>query len=287
MVSKRLDLALNARLSPFQKIYLFLIAGFVLGPFIPLIIQSLSFRWAWPDLLPSTWWLQQRDTSLLPLAWDYVLSPYSRLWEATVNTVLIGGAVTLLCLVICLPAAKFLARERFKSKAAFEFFLSMPLIVPEAAIGIALLMIFIQLGLAGSYIGIIIVHLIPTIPYMIRMLTAVYQGLGREFEEQAMLLGANRFQVMWFVTLPMLMPGVVAGALFTFLVSSNIFLLTFFMGQGTIITLPTLLFSKISGGSLDASAAGIALVVTLPGIILLLMTERFIKEEAFGKGFGN
>ncbi len=58
-------------------------------------------------------------------------------------------------------------------------------------------------------------------------------------------------------------------------------------GQGKIITLPTLLFSKISGGTLDASAAGITLVVTVPGIILLLITERFIKEEAFGKGFGN
>ncbi len=281
------SLALNERLSPFQKLYLLLIAGFILGPFIPLIIQSFAFRWAWPDLLPSTWWLEQREKSFLPLAWDYVISPYSQVWEATVNTVFIGTVVTAICLVICLPAARVLARETFPGKPAFEFFLSMPLIVPEAAIGIALLMIFIHIGLAGSYTGIIIVHLIPTIPYMIRMLTAVYQGLGRDFEEQAMILGASRWQIMRMVTLPMLLPGVVAGALFTFLVSTNIFLLTFFMGQGKIVTLPTLLFSKISGGTLDASAAGITLVVTVPGIILLLITERFIKEEAFGKGFGN
>lgn len=279
--------ALSTRLSTFQKIYLLLFAGFILGPFIPLVIQSFAFRWAWPDILPSTWWLEQREQSMLPLAWDYVLSPYSRLWEATLNTVLIGLAVTAICLLICLPAARVLAREEFRGKAAFEFFLSMPLIVPEAAIGIALLMIFIKLGLAGSYSGIIIVHLIPTIPYMIRMLTAVYQGLGRDFEDQAMILGASRWQVLSLVTLPMLLPGVVAGALFTFLVSTNIFLLTFFMGQGKIITLPTLLFSKISAGTLDASAAGIALLVTIPGIVLLLITERYIKEEAFGKGFGN
>ena len=280
-------IALSDRLSPFQKLYLLLVAGFILGPFIPLIIQSFAFRWAWPDLLPSTWWLTQRERSPLPLAWDYVVSPYSRVWEATLNTVFIGCAVTVICLIICLPAARVLAREDFRGKPTFEFFLSMPLIVPEAAIGIALLMIFIYVGLAGTYIGIIIVHLIPTIPYMIRMLTAVYQGLGRDFEEQAMILGANRWQILRMVTLPMLLPGVVAGALFTFLVSTNIFLLTFFMGQGKIITLPTLLFSKISGGSLDPSAAGITLVVTIPGIILLLITERFIKEEAFGKGFGN
>jgi len=275
------------RLSPFQRFYLIAVGALIIGPFAPLIIQSLAFRWAWPDLLPSVWWFEQRERSPIPLAWDYVLSPYSRVWEATVNTLVIGLAVTFICLAICLPAARVLAWERFRGKSSFEFFLSLPLIVPEAAIGIALLMIFIRLGLAGSYVGIIIAHLIPTIPYMVRMLTAVYQGLGHEFEEQAMTLGANRWQVLRMVTLPMLMPGVIAGALFTFLVSSNIFLLTFFLGQGQIITLPTLLFSKISGGTLDASAAGITLIVSLPGIILLIISERFIKEEAFGKGFGS
>ncbi|SNT75653.1 ABC transporter permease [Paracoccus seriniphilus] len=286
-MAKKFNIALSSRLSPFQKFYLLVIAGFILGPFIPLIIQSFAFRWAWPDLLPGTWWLEQREKAMAPLAWDYVLSPYSRVWEATVNTVFIGTIVTVICLAICLPAARVLAREKFRGKSAFEFFLSLPLIVPEAAIGIALLMMFIRLGLAGSYVGIILAHLIPTIPYMVRMLTAVYQGLGRDFEEQAMILGASRWQVLRLVTLPMLLPGVVAGALFTFLVSTNIFLLTFFLGQGQIVTLPTLLFSKIAGGTLDASAAGITLIVTLPGIILLIISERFIKEEAFGKGFGN
>lgn len=59
MVGKNFKKALNTRLSTFQKIYLLLIAGFILGPFIPLVIQSFAFRWAWPDMLPSTWWLEQ------------------------------------------------------------------------------------------------------------------------------------------------------------------------------------------------------------------------------------
>ena len=273
-------------LSPFQKFYLAAVAAVILGPFLPLVIQSFSFQWDWPHLLPTTWWWTAREGSFLPQGWDYVLSPYSRVWEATVNTVFIGLVVMVLSLIICLPAARVLARESFRGKSGFEFFLTLPLIIPESAIGIALLMIFIRLGLAGTYWGIIIAHLIPTIPYMIRMLTAVYQGLGREFEEQAAVLGASRLQILRMVTIPMLMPGVVAGSLFTFLVSTNIFLLTFFLGQGSIITLPTLLFSKISGGNLDPVAAGLTLIVSVPGIILLIISERFIKEEAFGKGFG-
>lgn len=276
-----------AGLSPFQKFYLAAFAAVVVGPFLPLLIQSFAFRWDWPDVLPSQWWWEMHGRTRMPQSWDYVFSPYSRLWEATLNTLLIALTVTPLALLICLPAARVLARENFRGKAGFEFFLTLPLIVPDVAIGIGLLVIFIHLGLAGTYLGIVIAHLIPTIPYMIRMLTAVYQGLDRVFEEQAYLLGASRLQTLCMVTMPMLMPGVVAGCLFTFLISANIFLLTFFLGQGSIITLPTLLFAKISGGVVDASAAGLTLLVSLPGIILLIVSERFLKEEAFGKGFGN
>ncbi len=282
MIAKKQKFISQTRLTNGQKIYLLLLAGFILGPFLPLIIQSFSFRWAWPDLLPSRWWLEQRENAMFPLAWDYVFSPASRIWEATLNTVFIGVCVTVICLIVALPAARVLARENFRGKSGFEFFLSMPLIVPETAIALGLLMVFIQVGLAGTYTAIIIVHLIPTIPYMIRMLTSVYQGLGLEYEQQAAILGATQWQILSRVTLPMLMPGILAGMLLTFLVSTNIFLLTFFMGLGDIYTLPTLLYSKIEGGQINSSAAGITLLVTLPGIILLLLSERFIKEEAFG-----
>ena len=187
-----------------------------------------------------------------------------------------------------LPSGGTVARagERRRDRC-IRVFLSLPLILPKATIGIALLMIFIRLGLAGGYTGIIMARLIPTIPCVVRILAAVYQGLGRDIEEQAMILGARPLQFLWRVILPMLLPGVVAGALFTFPVSINIFLPTFFLGQGQIITLPTLLFSKISGGNLDTTAAGITLIETLPGIILQIISERFIKEETFGEGFGS
>jgi putative spermidine/putrescine transport system permease protein len=266
-------------LSPLARFYLLAITLFVLGPFVPLIIQSFAFQWDWPNLIPTEWWFTARTQARLPQGWDYVLSPYSRLGEAAFNTVLIGGVTTLICLIICLPAARVLARDSFPGKRAFEFYLTLPLIVPEAAVGIALSMLFVRVGLAGNYAGIIIAHLIPTTPYMVRMLTAVYQGLAPEYEEQAHILGASRRQTLFAVTLPMLLPGVIAGCLFTFLVSTNLFLLTFLLGQGKIITLPTLLFSKLAGGALDPSAAGIALVAALPGIALLLVSERFLRHQ--------
>jgi putative spermidine/putrescine transport system permease protein len=272
-------------LSPFQRFYLLFIGLGVVGPFAPLVIASFSFRWTWPNLLPSVWWWEGRHTIATPIGWDYVFSPVSRVWTATANTVLISLAVTVLCLAVSLPAARVIGRERFHGKEWVEFFLITPLIVPEIAVGLGILLVFLYLGLAGSYVGIIAALLIPTIPYVIRILTAVFQGLSRDYEEQACMLGARPWQVLWHVTLPMIFPGILAGGLFAFLVSSNIFLLTFFVGRGGIETLPTLLFSRLGGGSIDAIAAGIALVVSLPGLILLIVTERFIKEEVFAMGF--
>lgn len=273
------------RLSPFQRFYLLFVVLAAVGPFIPLLIASFSFRWTWPNLLPTVWWWSGRETASNPIGWDYVFSPVSHVWTATRNTLLIACSVTVLCLVISLPAARVIAREKFRGKEWIEFFLITPLIVPEIAVGLGILIIFMHLGLAGSYLGVIVALLIPTIPYMVRILTSVFQGLSRDFEEQARMLGAKPWQILLHVTLPMIMPGVLGGCLFAFLISSNVFLLTFFIGRGSIETLPTLLFSRLSGGgSLDAISAGIALVVSLPGFALLLITERFIKDEVFALG---
>ena len=260
---------------PLGGTYLVLVLGILVGPFLPLLIQSLAFHWVWPDLVPSEWWLTARERARLPQGWDYVISPYSRVGEALVNTVTIGLATCLLCLAICLPAARVLARQDFGGKRLLELYLALPLIIPEAVIGIALSMVFIRLGLAGTHAGIVLVHLIPTIPYMLRMLIAGFQGLDREVEEQAKVLGASNWQVTRLITLPLILPTVMAGGLFAFLVSTNLFLLTFLMGQGKIVTLPTLLFSKLSGGALDPTAAGIALVAALPGVVVLLLLDRF------------
>lgn len=272
-------------LSPFQRFYLLFVVLTAVGPFIPLLIASFSFRWTWPNLLPTAWWWSARHTISTPIGWDYVFSPISHVWTATLNTLIISCSVTLLCLVVSLPAARVIAREQFRGKKWVEFFLITPLIVPEIAVGLGILLIFLYLGLAGSYLGVIVALLIPTIPYMVRILTSVFQGLSRDYEEQARMLGARPWQIMLQVTVPMIMPGVLGGCLFAFLISSNVFLLTFFIGRGSIETLPTLLFSRLSGGgSLDAISAGIALVVSLPGLALLVITERFIKDEVFAIG---
>ncbi len=263
----------------FSRSYVLFTVVALAGPFIPLLIASVAFRWAWPDLLPSAWWWSARADARLPLAWDYVFSPVSGAVPALFNTVLIAGVTTLLCTAICLPAARVLAVHTFRGKSAAEFALLTPLIVPEIAVGLGVFLLFSRFGLTGSYVGVVLAHLIPTIPYLTRVLTASFQGLGGDYEAQARVLGAGPFRTFWSVTLPLVVPGLLAGWLFVFLVSSNLFLLTFLVGQGQLETLPTLLFAKLSaGGVLDPVAAGLALFASLPGVVLLLLLERVMEN---------
>lgn len=263
------------------RAYLFLTVLALAGPFVPLMVASVAFRWTWPDLLPSEWWWQVRGEVFRPVAWDFVFSSALNAGNALLNTVCIALAVTLLATLLCLPAARVIATERFPGRSALEFFLLTPLIVPEIAIGLGMLVLFIQLGLAGSFVGIVLAHLIPVIPYTMRVLISAFQNLGQEVEAQARTLGASPWQVALYVTLPLIVPGLAASALFAFLISSNLFLLTFYVGRGQVETLPTLLFSKLAGGgALDPVAAGLALLASLPGVVLLVILERFNRVSA-------
>ena len=272
-------------LSKLQRVaILFLLTG-IIGPLGPLIVASLAFRWGWPDLLPSIWWWEKREALTMPLAWDYIFDPVSRVGPALQNTVLIALAVTLLALFISLPAAKVLATQKFKGKSLFELFFAAPLIVPEMAVSLGMLLVFLQFGLQGNMGAIILAHLVPVIPYMIRVLTVIYGELDKGMLDQAALLGASRFQVFRHVEFPLILPGVLAAALFSILISTNIFLLTFYVGQGQVDTLATLLFSKIrGGGALDPVSAGLTLVIILPGLLFLVITHRTLKEEVFSSG---
>ena len=278
----------TGQLSPFG--WAFILAAFIafFFPFLPLVVASFSFRWHWPEVFPSEWLWDARGTTPFPIGWDYLFSPISGMGSAFFNTVVIGAATSLIAVTISLPAARAIARYSFPGKHAVEFFLLTPVIVPQIAVGIGMLLLFIRLGLAGTYIGVILAHLIPSTPYAVRILTAVFQNLSPDFEDQARTLGAGRLRTLRYVVIPMVMPGVITAALFAFLISVNIFLLTFLISRGRLQTLPTMLFSHIEGAApLDPTTAGLVLVVSIPGVAFLILSDWITGDpKTFGKGFG-
>jgi putative spermidine/putrescine transport system permease protein len=249
----------------------------VLAPIIPQIIWSFAFRWFFPDLLPSEWSLD---------AWRYLFMEGSRVGEGLFNSLIIAMLVSLLSMIVGLPAARAIALYEFRGKALVEWLLMVPIIVPGIVSVMGIHIMFIRYRLTDTIVGVALVHLIPSVPYMVLVMAGVFANYGTELEDTARTLGASRWQVFWHVTLPAILPGLLVATMFTFLISWSQYVTTLLIGGGKIVTLPLVLFPFITG-SAHANAAAISLVFVAPAIIVLIFTSRQLgRESAVMEGFG-
>ena len=242
------------------------LASWLVLPILPLVVWSAAHGWRFPDLLPQDW---------TGKAWAYAVSPASGILSSFAITTLIATATTLLAAVIGVPAGRALGLYRFRGKGLVTLLLLAPAILPGLAVVFGLHGLFLRLGLTGSILGVILAHLIPVLPYMVLIMAAVFSRFDTAYEDQARSLGATPFQTFRAVTLPAILPGLMTGALFAFLVSWSQYLLTLAIGGGRVQTLPLLLFSFASAGRNDVTAA-IALLYILPGVLILAVTARFV-----------
>jgi putative spermidine/putrescine transport system permease protein len=146
----------------------------------------------------------------------------------------------------------------------------MPLIV----LGFALLFYLSRLGFGVSFVSLLIAHTVVSLPYIVRTVAGVYRGISPEFEESAAILGANRWQVFRHVTLPMIKPGIFAGALFAMLISVDNLPISYFFGSADTNTLPVVMLSYLEH-QFDpsvAAASTVQLVIAMIGLVLLERT---------------
>lgn len=250
----------------FHRLLLISLVGGLLLPFIPLVIWSFSQRWYFPALLPAEWGWR---------AWQYVFSPGSRVLPALGYSTFVGLAVTGLSALIGIPAGRALGLHRFRGKRLVEFLILVPTIVPTLAAAMGIHVVFIRYGLADSLLGVILVHLIPVVPYMTFIMSSVFANYTPEYEEQARTLGARPLQVFIYVTWPAIWPGVLAGSLFAFVISWSQYVLTLIIGGGQVITLPVLLFAFANSGDNPITAA-LSLVFIAPALLFLMITARYL-----------
>lgn len=272
------------------------------APVIAFMINAFAFRWFYPQLVPAEWSLQAWERlKLIPQAGERTFMGFVDLWASVPDVVsalwlslAIGTVVTGLSVIIGLPAARALGLYKFRGKRIVEFMIITPTIVPPIAFSLGLNINFIRwdlalveagipLDLAGSVIGVSIVHLVPVMPYVVLTLSGVFANYNPDFEAQARSLGARPWRIFWDVTFPAILPGLFVAALFAFLVSWSQYLLTFLIGQGRVVTLPMLLFSAAGTGN-NAMIAALSLVFIAPAILILLVTSRFLSGESSAVG---
>lgn len=242
------------------------LAGWLVMPVLPLVVWSFAHGWRFPDLLPQAW---------SGTAWGFAFSPASGVLQSFAVTTGIATATTLIAALVGVPAGRALGLYRFRGRALVSLLLLAPALLPGLAVVFGLNGLFLRLGLSGTLTGVVLAHLIPVLPYMTLVMAAVFSRFNPDFEAQARSLGATPLQVFRCVTLPAILPGLMTGALFAFLVSWSQYLLTLAIGGGRVQTLPLLLFSFASAGRNDITAA-IALLYILPGLVILGVTSRRI-----------
>ena len=185
-------------------------------------------------------------------------------------------------LAVGIPASLALVRAELRFRETLNTLLLSPLMVPGIVTGTALYLFFVdveivtELPLKGSIPGLVLGHILITIPWIVRLIAANLVGVDRAIEEAAMNLGADRLQTLLKVTLPLIRPGVVAAALFSFVVSfGNLELSLFLVGPG-VTTLPIAILQYLEW-KIDPTIAAVSLIQIVIIVAGMMITNRFIR----------
>lgn len=207
------------------------------------------------------------------LRWYEKVVSTSGIAEAAWNSMIVAVIATVIAVVIAVAAALVLVREaRFKGAGASTALISMPLVVPEIVTAVATLMFFVMLkNWIGFDLGlgnIVIAHSVFCIPFAFMPIRARLQDMDVALEQAARDLYASPWKAFRHVTLPLLMPGVIAGAMLAFVISLDDFIITqMISGPGT-TTLPVYIYSMIRNGiSPEVNAASTILIAVSTALV--------------------
>lgn len=195
-------------------------------------------------------------------------------------SLILAVSATLASMVLGVAAAYAIHKKMLPGSDAITSFLMAPLVVPSVVVGVALLQYFTLIGWRGSFLALILAHTIITVPYIVRSVLASLSGIDPSLEEAARVLGANGPSAFRLVTLPLIKPGLVAGALFAFVTSMENVPVTIFLASARQTTLPILIFSSVEMG-VDPSVAAVSTLLIVATAIVLLLAERWAGFHKF------
>lgn len=248
-------------------------------PLLMAVLWSLvnpDFPWSYPDVFP---------THLSLFHWNYVFR-FTDITKAIVTSYLIAPLATILAFILSLPPSYAIAKYDFPGKELIRIIILLPIILPGMVVALFLSRVFHFLGLSQSLLGLVLGHTLLGLPYMLRLLSTSFEAIPREIGDAASNLGATNFYRFRDVFIPMLLPGIFAGSIFTFITSLEEFNLTFVIGTPAYQTIPTVLFAFLGYHFVRTNAAVVSLILMVPNVILLFVADRFLKTDFLTAAYG-
>lgn len=261
------------------RLPLLLAMAFTLFPIYWAVVTSLKHENE-ITRLPIRYWPEFITFENYVVAWNNVgFSIFFR------NSVYVSAMTVIIVLVCSVLVGYAISRFKFKGKNAFMIMLLCTQFVPGAMLLIPLFMIFKQLGLTGNLIALVITYSTFQLPFNALLMSGFITNIPEALEEAAMVDGCSRLKAIFLVIFPILMPGIVATTVFTFISAWNEFLFALmFISKPALFTLPVGL--RYMQGEFDihygALAAG-SLISLLPAVVLFAFVQKYLVQ---GMGAG-
>ena len=262
---------------PFGAIAFYVAIGFFVVNLILLVATVIidSFGQSWfrtilPPAFTTDWYAalgQDHDMALL-----------------LINTFTVATTTTALALLIGFPAAYVLARKQFRGKALLTAALLLPMLVPSFVYGIPLATILLKLDLGRSLIGIIVINLVPIVPFVILILQPFIEQVDISLESASRMLGAGRLRTFRRVVLPLVIPGLLTAGVLAVVRTIAAFELTFLVATtGSTQTLVTALYGDFTGAGIRAhqETSAMAVVYMIFTMSFVVVALFFVKPTQF------
>ena len=259
--------------SALRNALIVLLALSIFGPLINLLLWTVTEAWYFPARLPNAFGFSY---------WTRVFRPEAGAMLALGNSVLIALSTVALSTLIAVPAGYALSRRGLPLRNLFLLVFLLPQAFPAIAVHLNIARIFYGLGLNGTITGVVLVHALQGLVFSVWIASAAFAAVSAEQIEAARNLGASPLRAFFGVSLPLASPGIIASAIFVFLISMDEFSGTFFVGAPDISTLPLLLYSAAMEGNYQIASIT-ALLLLVPSILFMFFVERFLRADVLAK----
>lgn len=183
--------------------------------------------------------------------------------------------VTVMSVLIGTLAAFGLVRGRFRGRRLVEALGLAPLVVPLVVFGLGVYALFLKWGLVGTPLAFVAAHTVLAVPYVIITVSSSLRTLDVDIERAAAVLGAGPLRVLWRITLPAILPSMLAGGLFAFVTSFDEIVVALFISSPALRTLPVEMYSSVTR-DIDPTIAAASTLILLVSTLLILVSTRFL-----------
>ncbi|MDR3587408.1 MAG: ABC transporter permease subunit [Desulfosporosinus sp.] len=259
---------LKTKLKQLLKILGYFCALFVIfGPISSIVLWSLAQKWYWPHLFPQEFGL---------FYWKMVLS--GTIVHSLFLSFYIAIIVTLLTLLLTIPMSYLLARNNIPAKSLILTLFLLPQAFPQLPVFTNTMVLLYRWDLVGTVPGVVLIHLVGALVFAIWTLVSVFRSIPVSLEEAAINVGASKLRVFFTIALPNAVPGIIAASLLVFLYSLDEFTGTLLIGSPFITTMPIYMYKTAMGYEMQVASIT-ALLLMLPGLVLLFFIEKYLKSQ--------